>query len=146
MSGTRSPAGFGDAGTCHLYHHHPVQLTHANMSDILHSPPHGNNYTTRNISNHYLAEIRQSLVQGLTTINEGGNNIDEDKLIELAAIAEENARTARQLADAAAKLVKSRIKYLHSSTNELTPQSGSSVDPPSFQHSPPRQEHYCTIL
>lgn len=83
---------------------------------------------------------------GLATINElEEKNLSE--LIAFATMAEENARHARRLADAAKQLVRSR-----SGTKELCPPvqqdsvlDGSPVDPPINQSVPDRRT-YCTIL
>lgn len=94
-----------------------------------------------------LTHIRQSLVQGLATISEGDSDtLDVTELLNFAAIAEENARSARKLADAASQLVRKRCARLgHNSSSKMS-SSGSSVDPPSSN--PSRQDHYtyCNIL
>ena len=89
--------------------------------------------------------VRDSLARGLATITETSEEAGLSQLDQLAAIAEENARMARQLADGMSQLARSWRKkssaQLDSSSLSL---EGSSVDPP---HS--RQNHYfnyCTIL
>lgn len=94
--------------------------------------------------------LRPSLSQGLATINElEDRNLSE--LVQFATMAEENARHARLLADAAKRLLRSR-------SGELCPQihveqdsvwDGSPVDPPTDQSVPVMTEdrsNYCTIL
>ena len=96
----------------------------------------------------YLSHIRQSLVQGLATISEGdGDNLDLSELVELATIAEENACSARRLADTASQLVRKRYSRQGTNISSKCSTTGSSVDPPS-PTSPSRQDHYtyCTIL
>jgi hypothetical protein len=91
----------------------------------------------------YLTQVRQSLAQGLATITENGlEDISVSQLEEFAAIAEENARTARLLADTAAELAKTRRKHPSHDGPSL---EGSSVDPPPAPNS--RQYfNYCSIL
>lgn len=94
--------------------------------------------------------LRHSVSQGLATINElEERNLSE--LVQFATMAEENARHARRLADAAKRLLRSR-------SGELCPQvhvqedsvwDGSPVDPPTDQSIPITLEgrsNYCTIL
>ena len=91
------------------------------------------------VSEDNLALVRESVAQGLPTISEDGAS----QLALFAAMAEENARNARRLADAAAKLVRS------TRAGQLSLEVSSSVDPPlssSSSQSRPAANSYCNVM
>ena len=75
-----------------------------------------------------LTQVRLALLQGLPTINEA----ETTQLLSFAAIAEENARVARRLADRALEIARSASSAnLQNGVLSLNYSDGSSVDPPS---------------
>jgi hypothetical protein len=124
--------------------HSMPPLSPRNRDSQMCSPEH--NHTSTTELDHSLVQVRQSLLQGLSTISEQNSTVDAFKLIQFAAMAEENAQNARRLADAAAEMVRSVQERDLSSEqlHDLTPQTDSSVDPPSLNQ--PRYRNYCTIL
>ena len=89
-----------------------------------------------------LVQVRQSLLQGLSTIKEGSCTADMFKLVQFASMAEENAQNARRLADAAAEMVKSAQESGRSSGQlQMSQLTDSSVDPPTYNH-----RNYCSIM
>ena len=137
---------------CPLDHsrHSMPPLTPRNRDSQVCSPEHNHTSAQREMElDQSLVQVRQSLLQGLSTINEKSGTADVFKLVQFAAMAEENAQSARRLADAAAEMVRavqergSSSGQLHDLTQQQLERNDSSVDPPSFN--PPRYRNYCSI-
>ena len=130
--------------------HSMPPLTPRNRDSQVCSPEHNHTSTHRETElDQSLVQVRQSLLQGLSTIKEGSGTVDMFKLVQFAAMAEENAQNARRLADAAAEMVRamqereSNAGQLNDLTQQSSERKDSSVDPPSFNQ--PRHRNYCSI-
>lgn len=105
----------------------------------------------RSNSERNVVPSRQSLAQGLATIQEHCENVSLAQLSNFAILAEENAKMAQRFADAAAQLVRERKRSSQQNDFIGIHDHGSSVDPaPLLPFSSRTQSrpylNYCAIL